>query len=180
MYYKTNYQSPIGLLTLASNENNQLVGLWIEGQKYFGESIRNQMVFQDNLAIFTQVKEWLDRYFKGEQLNIKELALAPIGSEFRQNVWQILMDIPYGKVMTYGDIAKEIAKKRQLEAMSAQAVGGAVGHNPISIIIPCHRVIGSNGSLTGFANGISTKISLLELERVDIQKFIWPSSGTAL
>ena len=111
---------------------------------------------------------------------VSELPLRPIGSEFRQDVWNILREIPYGQVITYGDIAKKIAVKRNIQSMSGQAVGGAVGHNPISIIIPCHRVVGSNGSLTGFSGGINTKVKLLELEGVDMSRFFVPKKGTAL
>lgn len=107
------------------------------------------MISDDSLEIFKKTKKWLDEYFKGNQPNITDLNLSPIGNEFRQSVWKILCKIPYGKVTTYGDIAKEIAEQKSIERMSAQAVGGAVGHNPISIIIPCHRVIGKNSKLTG-------------------------------
>ena len=157
-YYKTIYNSPIGNITLACDEKENLVGLWFEGQKYFG--LNSEMIENNELEIFNRTKNWLDRYFLGEKPEISELPLAPIGNEFRQKVWQILCKIPYGKVTTYGDIAKMISKTR----MSAQAVGGAVGHNPISIIIPCHRVISANGSLTGYAGGINKKAKLLEHE----------------
>ena len=172
MYYKANYASPIGLITLACDANN-LVGLWLEGQKYYGGTISAVMTERGDLPVFNVVKEWLDRYFRKENPVISELPLAPIGSEFRQAVWNILCEIPYGKVTTYGDIAKKIAAKMNRESMSGQAIGGAVGHNPISIIIPCHRVIGANGSLTGYAGGITTKAKLLELEGTDISNFIY-------
>jgi len=179
MYYKTNYRSPIGLITMACDDHN-LVGLWIEDQKYFGASVPLEETNNDDIPIFNVTKKWLDRYFKGEKPDITELPLSPIGGEFRQQVWRILCEIPYGEVITYGDIAREIAKKRNKATMSAQAVGGAVGRNPISIIIPCHRVVGTNKSLTGFASGIDKKIKLLELEGVDISKFTIPTKGTAL
>lgn len=108
------------------------------------------------------------------------MSLTPIGSDFRQKVWSLLCEIPYGEVITYGDIAKKMAVKMKRETMSSQAIGGAVGHNPISIIIPCHRVVGSNGSLTGYAGGIKTKIKLLELEGVEPSRFFIPKTGTAL
>ena len=108
------------------------------------------------------------------------MPLAPIGGKFRQEVWGILCEIPYGEVITYGDIAKKVAAKMNKESMSSQAVGGAVGHNPISIMIPCHRVVGSNGSLTGYAGGIGIKVKLLELEGVDMTDFFVPQKGTAL
>ena len=123
---------------------------------------------------------WLDRYFAGENPQISELPLAPSGSDFRQMVWKILCDIPSGQTTTYGEIAKKIAARTGRSTMSAQAVGGAVGHNPISIIIPCHRVVGTNGSLTGYAGGIDKKIALLELEGVDMTKYFVPTKGTAL
>ena len=144
-------------------------------QKYFQGSIKTELDFNDNIEVFQRTKAWLDRYFRGEKPEISELSLAPIGNDFRQNVWKILCEIPYGEVITYGDIAKQIAKKRGLLHMSAQAIGGAVGHNPISIIIPCHRVVGANGNLTGYAGGINTKIKLLEHEKVDISRFFIPA-----
>ena len=171
MFYKTYYSSPIGLLTLAS-DGDSLVGLWIEGQKYYEGTIAGSLTEKNDLPIFKTTKKWLDKYFKGKQPAISDLPLAPAGGEFRQSVWDILCEIPYGEVTTYGEIAKKIAKKLKKTSMSSQAVGGAVGHNPISIIIPCHRVIGANGSLTGYAGGIDKKIKLLELEGVLSEKFI--------
>src|SRR5699024_662380 len=147
MYYKTTYTSPVGLLTLASDGDN-IVGLWNEGQKYHGAKIATEMIEKDDIPIFDRVKKWLDQYFLAKKPDISELPLAPIGGEFRQTVWHILCQIPYGEVTTYGDIAKMVALKMNKSTMSSQAVGGAVGHNPISIIIPCHRVVGANGSLT--------------------------------
>lgn len=179
MYYSTTYLSPLGTLTLAS-DGKKLIGLWIEGQKYFGGSISEEMVRNDDVPVFDTAKKWLDRYFSGEKPAASELPLCPIGSEFRQEVWKILCEIPYGKVITYGDIAKKIAVKRNRKSMSSQAVGGAVGHNPISIIIPCHRVVGASGSLTGFAGGVQNKVKLLELEGVDLSGLSVPQRGTAL
>lgn len=175
MYYLTTYSSPLGLLTLACDDNN-LIGLWIEGQKYHGDTTDENTIKKDDIPIFNTVKKWLDKYFKNEKPEISSLPLAPIGSEFRQEVWKILCEIPYGKVITYGDIAKKMSKG----SMSSQAIGGAVGHNPISIIIPCHRVVGSNGSLTGYAGGIDKKIKLLELEGVDMTSLFIPKKSTAL
>ena len=167
--YITYYNSILGKLTIASDGEN-IIGLWIEGQKYFEDTIKNENIIKkDNLEIFIKTKDWLDRYFRGKRPDIKELKLSPKGSEFRKNVWKILCKIPYGQTITYGKIAKEIATLMNKKSMSAQAVGNAVGHNPISIIIPCHRVIGVNGSLTGYAGGIGKKIKLLELENVDIK-----------
>ena len=179
MYYSTTYESPVGKITLACDGEN-LAGLWIEGQKYHGETIPEAMTEKDDIPLFAITKKWLDRYFAGKKPAISELPLAPIGGKFRQAVWKILCGIPYGEVATYGGIAKKIAAKMNKEIMSSRAVGGAVGHNPISIIIPCHRVVGSNGSLTGYGGGIKTKIKLLELEGVDISRFSIPTKGTAL
>lgn len=178
MYYYTNYESPIGNLTIASDSVN-ILGLWIEGQKYHGNDLPMEMIEKNDISIFDTTKKWLDSYFAGKIPSISKLPLTPIGTEFRQKVWKILCDIPYGEVITYGDIAKEIAISLNKKNMSSQAVGGAVGHNPISIIIPCHRVIGSNGSLTGYAGGIDTKIKLLELEGVDMSNLFIPSKSTA-
>ena len=132
-----------------------------------------------NLAVFDQTKRWLDLYFSGREPGFTP-ALNPAGSAFRRAVWEILLKIPYGKTTTYGQIAREIAAARGLAKMSAQAVGGAVGHNEISIIIPCHRVIGAHGSLTGYAGGIDRKIKLLQLEGVDMRGLFTPAKGTAL
>ena len=148
MIYRTDYESPLGRVTLAS-DGESIVGLWLEGQKYFGDTVNGEMHREDRLAIFAKTRDWLDRYFRGEKPAIAEILLAPAGNRFRQEVWKILCDIPYGEVMTYGAIARMIAERLGREKMSAQAVGGAVGHNPVSIIIPCHRVGGANGRLTG-------------------------------
>ncbi len=181
MYYSTTYPCALGIITLAcDSDGKNLVGLWTEGQKYHGGTIPEELIPKDDLQIFTAAKKWLDRYFAGEKPAISELPLAPTGGEFRQGVWSILREIPYGEVITYGEIAKKMAAKTGKERMSSQAVGGAVGHNPISIIIPCHRVVGSNGSLTGFAGGVQKKIELLELEGVDMSKLFVPKKGTAL
>ena len=178
-YFKTIDNSPIGSITLACDEKENIVGLWMEGQKYFGDTIDSEMIENHNLEIFKKAKNWLDRYFRGEKPEISELPLAPIGNSFRQRVWQILCEIPYGEVTTYGDIAKIIAKEKGKVKMSAQAIGGAVGHNPISIIIPCHRVVSSNGSLTGYSGGIKTKIKLLKHEGVNMDKLFIPKHSTA-
>lgn len=164
MLYKSTYNSPLGKITLASDGKN-LIGLWIEGQKYFLSSIKSELKEQSDLEIFTKTTNWLDRYFAGENPKLAELQLAPNGTTFQKAVWEFLCKIPYGQTSTYGKIAQQIAKQFGKEKMSAQAVGGAVGHNPISIIIPCHRVIGSNGNLTGYAGGIDKKTKLLKLEK---------------
>jgi methylated-DNA-[protein]-cysteine S-methyltransferase len=178
MYYSTAYPSPVGLITLAC-DGDSLVGLWLEGQKYHGGTAE-KMTEKDNIPVFRNAKTWLDRYFAGKKPGISELPLAPAGSGFRQGVWDILCEIPYGETTAYGEIAKKMAAKTGRKSMSAQAVGGAVGHNPISIIIPCHRVVGADGSLTGYAGGIDKKIKLLELEGVDMSTLFVPKKGTAL
>lgn len=163
MIYTTYYNSPIGKILLASKDN-KLIELYIEGQKYYPINFKEEFCENNNDGILVKTKKWLDRYFDNKKPNINELELNPIGSQFRKSVWKILCKIPYGKVVTYGTIAKEIAKQRGITKMSAQAIGGAVGHNPIPIIIPCHRVIGANGNLTGYAGGIDKKIFLLKHE----------------
>lgn len=178
MFFKTGYNSPLGNITLASDGSN-LIGLWINGQKYFGGTVNYELVENNCIKVFDETKAWLDKYFQGEKPKISELPLAPIGNEFRQAVWKILCEIPYGEVTTYGEIAKKIARQMGKEKMSAQAIGGAVGHNPISIIIPCHRVVGTNGNLTGYAGGISTKIKLLEHEDVDMTNLFVPRKSYA-
>lgn len=160
MSFATHVDSPVGRLLLTS-DGTHLTGLWLEGQKYFAATADAERVVKDDLPIFGKTRDWLARYFAGEKPDIFALPLAPKGSDFRQAVWKILCGIPYGKTITYGGIARRIGKSG-----AAQAVGGAVGHNPISIIIPCHRVLGTNGSLTGYAAGLNTKIRLLQLEGV--------------
>ncbi len=179
MYFKTKYLSPLGKITLASDGQN-LLGLWFEGQKHYGASLGQDLQEQDDLKVFTQAKKWLDRYLNGHKKDPLDLPLAPQGTDFQKQVWQILLQIPYGKVTTYGEIARKLAKQRGLKSMSAQAVGGAVGRNPLAIIIPCHRVVGTSGSLTGFASGLAVKTSLLDLEGVDTSEFFTPTKGTAL
>lgn len=179
MIYITHYNSPIGDILLAS-KNEKLIGLWLENQKYYLANFKEELKEVEGNDILNKTKEWLNRYFKGDRPKINELDIEPIGSDFRKSVWRILCNIPYGEVITYNDIAKEIAKEKGIKQMSAQAVGGAVGHNPISIIIPCHRVVGSNGSLTGYAGGVKKKKYLLEHEKVDMSKLFIPKKGTAV
>lgn len=179
MFYSTHYRSPVGNIVLASTENS-IVGLWIEGQKYFGATVPENFTDNGNLPVLVAGRKWLDDYFAGKRPPIARLPLAPIGGEFRQTVWRLLMEIPYGETTTYGKLAGKTAKLLGRAAMSAQAVGGAVGHNQISIIIPCHRVIGANGSLTGYAGGIATKVQLLKLEGADMTAMFIPKQGTAL
>lgn len=179
MLYTMHYDSPIGRLLLMEKEE-ALTGLWIEGQKYFLGTLRENMEEKKDSSILNRTKDWLDRYFRGEKPQISELTLEPMGSEFRKMVWKILCEIPYGEVTTYGDISRKIADNRGIDRMSAQAVGQAVGHNPISIIIPCHRVVGTGGSLTGYAGGLQRKVSLLTLEGVSMENLFVPAKGTAL
>ena len=169
MVYKTYYVSPVGTLLIASDGEN-LIGLCIQGQKYYLDKIEKEAILKNDLTIFVKTKKWLDQYFKRENPLLNELPLAPSGNSFRQCVWNLLCEIPYGKTTTYGELAKKVAEKMKKTSMSAQAVGNAVGHNPISIIIPCHRVIGKNGNLTGYAGGIDNKIKLLTLEGIQIDK----------
>lgn len=179
MWYAASYSSPVGRIFLSSS-GEALSGLWIEGQKYGCSTIQGEVQERADLPVFAETMDWLDRYFNGQKPAISELKLAPEGSGFRQAVWDILCEIPYGQVITYGEIARKIAVLTNRKTMSGQAVGGAVGHNPISIIIPCHRVVGSSGSLTGYAGGIDKKITLLKHEGVDMSHLFVPSRGTAL
>lgn len=177
MTYVQHYDSPLGVILLAADEIG-LTGLWFDGQKYFARDLSAERVEQ-NTPILSEAKRWLDIYFAGREPDFMP-PLHPIGSAFRRSVWNILLEIPYGQTTTYGEIARQLAAKRGLPRMSAQAVGGAVGHNEISIIIPCHRVVGTNGSLTGYAGGIDKKVKLLELEHADMSGFFVPKKETAL
>lgn len=177
MVYTTDHVSPLGKILLATDEVG-LIGLWFYGQKYFAADLPKEYAKVTTSAL-VQAKEWLGIYFGGNEPNFTP-PLHPIGTDFRREVWDILLKIPYGKTITYGDIARELAEKKGTEKMSALAVGGAVGHNEISIIIPCHRVVGSDGSLTGYAGGIDKKIGLLTLEKADMSGFFVPKRGTAL
>ena len=163
MIYTQWYNSPLGGILLAAN-NERLTGLWFDGEKYFAQHLGTQYE-EKNIPILQQTKRWFDTYFSGKEPDFT----VPVyfnGTEFQNEVWNILCTIPYGKTMTYGEIAKRIAAKRGIIRMAAQAVGGAVGHNEISIIVPCHRVIGTDGSLTGYAGGLDKKIKLLTLEGI--------------
>ena len=177
MQYTHSYDSPLGRILLAS-DGAALTGLWFEGQKYYA-AVLDKQHGEKSLPVFEQTKNWLDIYFSGREPDFTP-PLAPVGSEFRREVWELLCSIPYGKTVTYAELAAIIAERRGLSHMSAQAVGGAVGHNPISIIIPCHRVVGSGGSLTGYAGGIDRKVRLLSLEGADMSGLFVPETGTAL
>ena len=172
----TRYASPLGTIFLAA-DNGALAGLWLEGQKYFAATLDEAAVERDDLPVFRQAAAWLDAYFAKAPLPALP-PLAPQGSPFRQAVWRLLLEIPYGTVTTYGALARTL--RGQGISAAAQAVGGAVGHNPISILIPCHRVVGSDGSLTGYAGGVANKQFLLELEGVDMTGLYVPTRGTAL
>lgn len=164
MQYTAHYESPLGAITLAS-DGEAIIGLWFDGQKH-DRSILAPGCQDKGLPIFAQATKWLDCYFAGREPDFTP-PLAVDCSPFRREVLEILKRIPYGKTMTYGQIAQEIAQNHGRKKMSAQAVGSAVGWNPISLIIPCHRVVGAAGSLTGYGGGIQRKLALLELEKVD-------------
>ena len=171
MEFIAHYHSPLGGITLAS-DGEALTGLWFDGQKYFGDTL-SEVYSEKELPVFERTARWLELYFTGKAPNFTpplHLKTTP----FRKAVWDILLTIPFGQTMTYGEIAAQIAAQRGLPSMSAQAVGGAVGHNSISLIIPCHRVVGSSGSLTGYAGGLNKKIALLKLEGVALETLFLP------
>ena len=205
MLYKSIYSSPLGKILILFHEGT-LLGLYFEGQEEFNVLIKNEEVtiYDDgknfeikdkNLRgeslgheknkvsgekicddkILEDTKKWLDLYFSGEEPNFTP-KLKLEGTEFRREVWKILLKIPYGETLSYKDIAEKLMASGKYERMSSQAVGGAVGHNPISIIVPCHRVVGTSGSLTGYAGGLARKVRLLELEGVDVNKFFMPKN----
>ena len=163
MDYNWHYDSPLGGITLAS-DGEALTGLWFDGQTYFADTMSEDSK-KEELPIFVQTCHWLDIYFSGKEPNFTP-RLKMNTTPFRKAVWEVLLTIPFGKTMTYGEIAKLIAQNRGVSQMSAQAVGGAVGHNSIALIIPCHRVVGSKGNLTGYAGGLDKKVKLLRLEGV--------------
>lgn len=166
MLYMTQYLSSLGRITIES-DGNALTGLWFEGQKYAPD--RSDAVQNDNLPVFEEAKEWLDVYFSGKEPGfLPKLSLH--GTPFRRVVWNQLLQIPYGRTVAYGELGKRVAEECGAGRMSAQAIGGAVGHNPISLMIPCHRVIGADGSLTGYAGGVDKKAALLRLEGLTIEK----------
>lgn len=167
MYYCSVYNSPVGKLTIASNEDS-IVGLWIDKQRYYMDVLSGKDYKEQETRAIYLAKNWLDKYFNNKRPETSELPIEFIGSDFCKQVWEILTEIPYGSVITYGDIANRLAAKRGIKTMSAQAVGGAVGRNPISVIVPCHRVIGANGSLTGYSGGLEIKKKLLDHEGVKL------------
>lgn len=176
LYYKK-VASPLGEITLRSN-GEALTGLWFVDDKHYGAKDIAGAALAD-LELFMQAEAWLAEYFAGREPKVS-VPLKLQGSEFQMQVWRLLQDIPYGRLVTYGDVAKKIAAQKGLARMSAQAVGGAVGHNPLCIIVPCHRVVGANGSLTGYGGGMWRKVRLLELEKVAMSKLTVPTKGTAL
>lgn len=168
MLYFLRYDSPLGGMTLVSR-GEALEGAWFEGQKYELAGVSGMPAEQRRIPVLADASAWLDSYFSGGRPSPGSLPLAPQGSAFRQEIWQMLCGIPYGETVTYGELAGEYARRHGLTSMSAQAAGGAVGHNPISVIIPCHRVVGANGSLTGYAGGLERKRWLLRLEGAELQ-----------
>lgn len=166
MIYTNQYPSPLGAITIACDKE-AIIGLWFNGQKYFGYTLLGEIETKSQ-PLLEDASRWLDVYFSGREPDF----LPPLrygSTRFRKLVCDIMLTIPYGKTMTYGEIAAIAAQKMGIPKMSAQAVGGAVGHNPISLMIPCHRVIGANGDLTGYAGGINLKARLLELENAGIK-----------
>lgn len=177
MIYISEYPSPLGTITLAC-DGEAVIGLWFNGQRHFGNILPEQTEKRE-VPVVREAKRWLDIYFSGKEPDF----LPPLNygsTPFRKAVCDIMLTIPYGKTMSYGEIAVKIAAQHGIKKMSAQAVGGAVGHNPISLMIPCHRVVGTNGSLTGYGGGIERKVKLLELEKTDMSGFFVPKKGTAL
>lgn len=174
--YTGKYESPLGSIVLASDDQG-LTGLWFVGQKYFGLYLDPNNEQRETPAI-EAARAWLDQYFAGREPAV-EVPLHFTGTPFQNEVWQILYGIPYGQTRTYGDIAAEIAHRHGVAHMSSQAVGGAVGRNEISLIVPCHRVVGANGSLTGYAGGIAKKVELLKLEGAWRDGFFVPKKTTA-
>ena len=164
--FKSYYNSPLGKIIIVT-DNASVYGVYFDNQKYMPENLEDYEI-NDNILAIKEVKNWLDEYFEGKNPSVKKLSIKLIGSEFKLLVWNVLKTIPYGKTLTYGEIAQMLSKKMNKEKMSARAVGSAVGHNPISIIIPCHRVLGKNNKITGYAGGINKKIELLKLEGINV------------
>lgn len=171
MIYTSTIETPLGAMTAAA-EDAALTGLWFIGQKYYPTKTTGWL-YEPKYPVFTALRHHLFHYFSGKECCGHHIQLAPQGSTFRKAVWDALVTIPYGQTVTYGDIAKEIARAKGLPCMSAQAVGGAVGHNPITLLIPCHRVVGFNKKLTGYAGGLDKKEALLRLEGIELGKTHW-------
>lgn len=166
MHYLSHYESPLGAMTMAG-DGEYLTGLWFDGQKYDRSTINNDAVVQPRLPVFTQTAQWLDTYFEGTDPGFTP-PISVEGSDFKKMVTSIMLSIPFGDTSTYARIAAEVARRTGRKQMSAQAVGGAVGRNPISLIVPCHRVLASDGSLRGYAGGVERKERLLEMEGVNV------------
>ena len=174
--YTWHYDSPLGGITLTS-DGAALTGLWFNGQRHFADTL-SEVHEGKRLPVFDEAERWLDLYFSGKDPGFTP-PLKMNTTPFRKEVWEIMLTIPFGETMTYGEIARILMKKNGLRRMSAQAVGGAVGHNSIALIIPCHRVVGANGNLTGYGGGIDRKIRLLAMEGVDMNAFFLPKKRTA-
>lgn len=165
-FYRASYTSPLGQMMLFSS-GDALTGLYFEGQKYYPYSLLSDAQEVPSLPVFQSSIQWLNLYFAGKRVSPSEIPLAPAGSAFQLLIWQLLCAIPYGETVTYGQLAKQAAAVLNKKCIAPQAAGGAVGRNPISVIIPCHRVLGARGSLTGYAGGTDRKAYLLTLESVD-------------
>ena len=170
MDYITHYSSPLGRMTLVSN-GEELTGLWFERQKNSSVALDSVAHDKDDLPVFQETIRWLNTYFRGKIPDFTP-PIRMHGTAFRQMVWEILLTIPYGQTTTYGEIARRVASEKRVAVMSAQAVGGAVGHNDIALIIPCHRVVGKNGSLTGYAAGLDKKAYLLKMEKETYERLM--------
>jgi methylated-DNA-[protein]-cysteine S-methyltransferase len=166
MEYIQKFNSPVGILTLASDGTN-ISGLWIEGQKYFARSLEKE-ASEKQLPVFADAKKWLDIYFSGKEPDFM-LPLLPKGTLFQKSIWNILRTISYGETSSYGELARKFESLNNGKKTAARAVGGAVGRNPISILIPCHRILGKDGGLTGYAGGVDVKEKLLLLEGAGIK-----------
>lgn len=167
--YQLCYTSPLGQIILVSDAT-RLLGAWFEGQRYFMRHLPSTPRVRPNLSVLRQAKAWLDQYFAG-QIPTTQLELCPHGTTFQQTIWQLLRQIPYGQTVTYGELARQAAVLQGRPKMSAQAVGGAVGRNPLSLFIPCHRVLGNNGKLVGYAGGLERKRWLLQYEQQYVKLF---------
>ena len=179
MEYKSLYESPVGTIILTS-DGEELTGLWFTTSRFIALREIKKEQLKDEFEIFKITKDWLNRYFRKEHPDPNDIPIKLEGTTFSKKVWEILKTIPYGKTVTYGEIARKIALENNLKKMSSQAVGHAIGYNPISIIIPCHRVIGANGNLTGYGGGLDVKIGLLKHEEVNTNEFYKPKKGNAL
>lgn len=179
MMFTQTYDSPLGEILLAADDQG-LTGLWFAGQKHFAAGLADaDERTERETPVLAEAKRWLDVYFTGREPDFLP-PLHPVGTAFQLAVWDTLLQIPYGQTTTYGSIARQLAEQCGGEQTSARAVGSAVGRNHVSLIIPCHRVVGSNGSLTGYAGGIDRKVQLLQLEGTDMRRFFVPKRGTAL